>query len=97
MAEPFLDLGDICLVVESVRGGRRAQRVHTKTLNLGADAGFPRIFADDVLQDRAAVERLLKFARTIIYHGTEHGAGGIGAVAGQRQVFLNEAPWHGRG
>ena len=29
MAEPFLDIGDIRLVVESVRGGRRARRGRT--------------------------------------------------------------------
>jgi hypothetical protein len=60
VAKPFLDLCNVSFVIESIRSGRRAQRVHTKTINLSTDAGFPRIFADDVFKDRAAVERLLE-------------------------------------
>ena len=80
MAEPFLNLGDIRFVIERVGRGRRAQGVHAQTVDLGAEARLARIFADDVFQDRRAVQRTVKLTRAVVCHWPEEGTGGILAV-----------------
>jgi len=65
--------------------------MHAKTIDLSADARLTRIFADDVFMHRAAIKRLVQLARAIVGHRTEHWAGDIRAIAGERQIFLDEA------
>src|SRR6516165_5388335 len=69
--------------------------MHAKAVDLSADASLKRIFADDILMHRTAVERLVEFARAIVSHRTEHWGGDIRAVAGERQIFLDETLRHG--
>src|SRR5215469_3657084 len=69
--------------------------MHTKAIDLSADAGLKRVFADDVVMHRAAIKRLVQLARTIIGHRTEHWGGDIRAMTGERQIFLDKALRHG--
>jgi hypothetical protein len=95
VAEPFLDLGDIRFVIERIRGNRRAQRMNAKAVDLGIDAGLAAVFAHDVVIDGIRIEPAVKFLGAIVCDWTEEGTGGILAMAGAREVFLDEpaAPW----
>ena len=61
MAEPFLDLGDIGLVGESISGGSSTQRVHTQAIDLSPDASLKPIFLHNVTVDRVGIERAVEF------------------------------------
>ena len=52
MAEPPLDLRDVSVVVQSIRGGRRAQRMHAKAVDLRSYARHTAISSGDVVIDR---------------------------------------------
>jgi hypothetical protein len=39
--------------------------------------------------------RTLELARAVVRHRAKHGAGGLSAVAGERQVFLDQPLRHG--
>src|SRR5690349_126909 len=69
--------------------------MHAQASDLSADAGLKGIFADDVVMHRAAIKRLVQFARAIVGHRTEHWAGDIRAMAGEHQIFLDEVLSHG--
>ena len=73
MAEPFLHFGDICLVVEGIGGGGRAQRV-------GADleAERRRITAHQLRGVRC--QRLVEAVGTVVANGAEEGAVVVGTV-----------------
>jgi hypothetical protein len=61
--QPFLDLGDIGLVIERVGRSRRAQGVDAEAVDLGLDAGRAAVFADDVVIDGIRIERTVEFLR----------------------------------
>jgi hypothetical protein len=44
--------------------------------------------------DRAGIERPVEIARAVVGHRAKHGAGGIGAVAGDGQVRLDQPLRH---
>jgi len=58
MAQPLLDLGDIGLIREHVRGGHGARLMHAEAVHFDADAGFKAVFQDDVAVDRGGIERI---------------------------------------
>ena len=94
MAEPFLDLGDVGLMRERVRGGSRAQGLQ-EPIHLGADAlSRPYFRMWQTEPDRADGQ----LAGAAIRHRAKHGASGIGAVADEGQVLLGSAaaPSHAR-
>src|SRR6266851_5551342 len=62
----------------------------TKAIHFSADAGLQAIFAHNILIHRGGIERAVEVAGAVVGDGTEHGAGGIGSVAGERQVFLDQ-------
>src|SRR5262249_49530100 len=49
--EPFLDLGDVGLVRQGVRGGRGAHGMDTQPVDLGIEAGVAAILDNDVVLD----------------------------------------------
>jgi hypothetical protein len=61
-----------------------------QTIHLSADAGFQSILSHNILIHRGGIERAVEFAGAVVRHRTKHGAGGIGNVAGERQVFLDQ-------
>src|SRR6516165_2474742 len=69
--------------------------MHAKAIDLSADAGLKRIFANDVIMHRAAIKRLFQLARAIVRHWTEEGTDGIVGVAGTCEVFRDEPLRHG--
>ncbi len=60
MAEPFLDFGDIGLVVERVSGDRRAQRMDAGAVDLGIDASRAAIFAHNVVMDGVVLAEVIE-------------------------------------
>src|SRR5271170_2931657 len=68
--------------------------MHAQAVYLPADARLKAIFADDVVVDRTGIERPVELARAVVRHRTEYRAGGIGAVAGESQVFLDQPLRH---
>ena len=84
MAKPLLNLGDIRLVIESVGGGRRAQRMNAKAIHLAIDASLAPVFANDVVVDGIRIEPAVELFGTIVRHRTEEGTGGIILVASER-------------
>jgi len=90
VAEPLLNFRDVRLVGERVRGRRCAQRMHAEAVYLSADTGFQPIFPHNILIHRVGIEWPIELLGAIIGHRTKHGAGGIGTVAGERQIFLNQ-------
>jgi hypothetical protein len=83
--------------LQRIGGGRRTHRMRAEAIDLRADAGFTRIFADDVVIDRrpSSVPVPVELARAVVGHRTEHGAAGIGGVTSERQICLDEALRHG--
>jgi len=90
VAEPLLDLGDIGLMRERGRGRRCAQRMDTEAVHFGADTGLQPILPHSISISRRGIERAVELARAIVGHRTKHGAGGIGSVAGERQVLFDQ-------
>jgi len=68
--------------------------MHAETIDLSFDAGLQAVFQDDVATDRVGIERLLQLLGGVVGHRAEHGAGGISAVGGERQEFLDESLRH---
>jgi hypothetical protein len=90
VTKPFLDPGDIRLVIERVGGGRRAQRMNAKAIHLAIDAGLAPVFAHDVVINRIRIERAVELLGAIVGNWTEEGTGGIGRVTGEHQIFLDQ-------
>ena len=91
VAEPFLDLGDIGLVRQRVSGRRGAQRMHAQPVDFGADARLQAVFAQDIAVHRRGIERPVQFLRgAIVLDGPEEGTGHVGAVAREREIFLDQ-------
>jgi len=40
VTEPFLDLGNVCVVRQRIGGGRGSQGMHTEAVDIDIDAGF---------------------------------------------------------
>ena len=59
MAEPILDLRDIGLMGESVRGRCRAQRMDAQPIHFGADTGLQTILPYNILIHRGRIERAI--------------------------------------
>ena len=92
MAEPLLNLGDIGLVGEGVGGGGSAEGMHAQAVDLGADAGLQAVLAHNVAVERGGVKGTVEFFRgAVVADGAEEGPGRIAGVAGEGQVFLDEA------
>ena len=63
MAEPFLNLGNIRAVFESIGGGRRPHRMHTQPVDLNVEAGCLPILPDHVPIEGIRIERPLELGR----------------------------------
>src|SRR5215472_8670087 len=79
MAEPFLHLGDIGLIIKRVGGGRCAQRMNAEAFHLGGETCLATVFLHDIVVDRVWIQRAIERASAVICNRTEHGGGGIGA------------------
>ena len=77
VAEPFLDLGDVSALVESVRRGRRPGCVRTEALR--ADADLPPVVLDDLIH---AVRRQGRVGRptAVVPDRLEEGRGAEGVL-----------------
>src|SRR5271163_5188904 len=64
--------------------------MHTETIHFGADTSLQAIFAHNIPIHRVGIEGPVELLGAIIGHRTKHGAGGIGSVAGERQIFLDQ-------
>src|ERR1700737_342320 len=71
--EPFLDLGDVGLMRESVRCRRRPQRMHAQPVRFSIDSGLTPVFPDDVAIDGAGVQMLVQRTCAVVLHGPEEG------------------------
>jgi hypothetical protein len=65
------------------------RELHAKPVHFGADASRAAVFQDDITIDRSGIERPVELPGAVVRHRAEHGAGGIGAVAGERRLFLD--------
>ena len=76
MSEPFLDLGDIGVVVEGICGSRRTQRV-------GADfeAEGEGVAAHKFV-DAIGGDGVVELAGAVVAHGSKQGAFGVGGMSG---------------
>jgi hypothetical protein len=97
VAEPFLDLGDICLMRKRVGGRGGTQRMHTEAVHFGADAGRAAVFQDDVVADRTGIERPVELARAVVSspggtRGRPHRRRGPRAP---RYFSISRCPSHG--
>jgi hypothetical protein len=85
MTEPFLDFGDVGLMVEGVSGGRRAQPVRTdlepELCGIGPDEGINAVRRDGFVE----------LAIAPVADRAEQGAVLVGAVAGGLEVIVNES------
>jgi hypothetical protein len=79
------------------RIGRRcgAQGVHAETVHLGGAAGLQAIFPDDVVVDRTGIKRPVEVGPCGCSSPGGTRGGGIGAVARERQVLLDQPLRHG--
>ena len=76
MAEPFLDFGDVGFVREGVGGGGGAERMDAKAVDLGADAGFEAVLAQNVSIYGSGVEGAVELlGSAVITDRAEEGAG----------------------
>ena len=82
MAEPFLDLGDVGIVGKSIGGGGRAQGMHAEAIDLGADAGFQAVLADNVAVDGGGFQRSIKFSGSVVLQRPEQRSVAVMAMAG---------------
>ena len=89
MPQPLLNLGDIGIMRKSVGCCRGAQRMHTEAHNLGAEAGFQTIFANNILIDRSRIEMPIKATGAVVFHRPEQSAFDIAPMSRQRQIILN--------
>jgi hypothetical protein len=55
------------------------------------DAGLKPIFLHDIAVHRVGIERAVELAADIVFDRTEERAGGISAVAGECEVFFDQA------
>jgi hypothetical protein len=94
MAEPFLDLGNIGLVVERVRGGRRPQQMNAEAFHMSRETCLAAIFADDVVINGIRIELTVELTGAVLRHWPEEGTRGIILVAGERQVLINQTLGH---
>lgn len=89
VTKPLLHLGDVGLVVEGIRGGRRAQRVCANVeAEQGGVAAHQAIHA--VRRDRAFLA-----AGAVVADRPEQRAAVVEAVAGRVEIVADEAvrPW----
>ncbi len=95
MAEPFLDFSG-CPPHARARWWRpwRATNAHTTSLTPALTPVSSPYFQDDVAVDRTGIERPVELARAVVGHWAEHGAFGVGAVADDRQVVLDQPLRH---
>ena len=84
MAEPFLHLGDVGLMVERVGGGRRAQRMRADL-----ETELRRIGAHQLV-DAVRRDRLVEPAGAVVADRPEQRAVFVGAVAGGVEVIVDE-------
>ncbi len=90
VAEPLLDLSDIGLMRQRIGGGSGTQRMDAEAVHFGADPSFQSIFSHNISIHRGGIERAVEVAGAVVGDWTKHGAGGIGTMAGERQVFLDQ-------
>jgi hypothetical protein len=85
VAEPFLNLGDVGLMIERVGGGRRAQR-------MGADreAELRRIGSHQLV-DAIRGDRRFQPPGAVVADRPEQRAGLVGAVAGGVEVVVDQS------
>ena len=67
MPEPLLDLGDVGLVIESVRAGRGPQGVHAHARSHIRDADLFHVMPNDILEHRVRMQRLVERARGVVF------------------------------
>lgn len=64
--------------------------MNAEAVHFGADAGLQPILPHSISINRGGIERAVELARAIVGHRTKHGAGGIGSLAGERQVLFDQ-------
>ena len=77
-------------VREGVGGSSGSQRMDAEPIHFGTDASFHTIFPHNILIHRVGIEWPVELLCAIIGHRTKHRAGGVGRMAGERQVFLDQ-------
>jgi len=90
MAEPLLDFGDIGVVLQSVCRRRAPQGANAEAVNIGVDAHLISEAPDDFLVDRGQIERFVEGSGRVVLHRSKEGAGQVGSMAGDFQVFLDQ-------
>ena len=71
MAQPFLHLGNIGIVLQSVGRRRRPQRMHAEAVNIPVDAHLLPIAPHDLLIDRSGVEGFSEGPGRVVLHRTK--------------------------
>jgi hypothetical protein len=63
--------------------------MHAKAVDLGGDPGGYCIFTDDPVQDRAAIDRLVELARTVVDHRAEKRTVELAPMPSHIQIGIN--------
>jgi hypothetical protein len=90
MPKPLLNLCDIGIVGESVRGRCGPQRMHTEAVDLGADARFQAVFPNDIAVNRCRIQVPVKAACPVVLHRPEQSTLHISPMSRERQIILNQ-------
>jgi hypothetical protein len=65
--------------------------MNAEAVYFSADAGLESVFHNYVAVDSSWIERPIQLARAVIPYRTNTGAGGIGGVAGEGKILLDQA------
>jgi len=95
VTEPFLNPGDVGLVLEGVRGGRCSERVNAEPRNV--QAGFPCRISHNPVVKGGRGEGLLQISGERIFDRPEQGAVQIVPMAGHVQVVIDPLQCPGMG